>query len=93
MLGHFQGQYSNDQVHIPHVYMGPTLEWLTHLPPGQNGCHFADDIFRCIFVNDQGYQQLGKKKIPDFSLTTANPDDEFCILIKIFNEICAYVSN
>ena len=23
---------------------------LTH-PPGQNGCHFADDIFRCIFVN------------------------------------------
>ena len=21
--------------------------------PGQNGCHFADDIFRCIFVNDK----------------------------------------
>ena len=20
-------------------------------PPGQNGCHFAKDIFRCIFVN------------------------------------------
>ena len=20
-------------------------------PPGQNDCHFADDIFRCIFVN------------------------------------------
>ena len=20
-------------------------------PPGQNGCHFADDIFRCVFVN------------------------------------------
>ena len=21
--------------------------------PGQNGCHFTDDIFRCIFVNDR----------------------------------------
>ena len=23
----------------------------THLPPGQNARHFADDVFRCIFVN------------------------------------------
>ena len=22
-------------------------------PPGQNGHHFADDIFRCIFVNEK----------------------------------------
>ena len=22
-------------------------------PPGQNGCHFADDICRCIFVNEK----------------------------------------
>ena len=22
-------------------------------PPWQNGCHFADDIFRCIFVNEK----------------------------------------
>ena len=22
-------------------------------PPGQNGCHFADDIFRCIFMNER----------------------------------------
>ena len=22
-------------------------------PPGQNGCDFADDIFRCIFVNEK----------------------------------------
>ena len=22
-------------------------------PPEQNGLHFADDIFRCIFVNDK----------------------------------------
>ena len=25
---------------------------LTH-PPEQNGCHFADDIFKCIFVNEK----------------------------------------
>ena len=22
-------------------------------PPGQNGCHFADDIFICVFVNEK----------------------------------------
>ena len=22
-------------------------------PPGQNGCHFTDNIFRCIFVNEK----------------------------------------
>ena len=22
-------------------------------PPGWNGCHFTDDIFRCIFVNEK----------------------------------------
>ena len=26
---------------------------LTHLPPGQNDRHFADDTFRCIFVNEK----------------------------------------
>ena len=26
---------------------------LTHLPPGQDGRHFTDDIFRCIFVNEK----------------------------------------
>ena len=25
---------------------------LTHLPPGQNGRHFSDDIFKCIFMNE-----------------------------------------
>ena len=24
-------------------------------PPGQNGRHFADDIFMCIFVNEKVY--------------------------------------
>ena len=22
-------------------------------PPGQNGRHFADDVFRCIFMNEK----------------------------------------
>ena len=26
---------------------------LTHLPPGQNGCHFTDNIFRYILVNEK----------------------------------------
>ena len=28
---------------------------LTHLPPGQNGRLFAEDIFRCIFENEKFY--------------------------------------
>ena len=26
---------------------------LAHLPPGENGRHFADDIFNCIFMNEK----------------------------------------
>ena len=26
--------------------------YLTHLPPGQNGHLFADDVFKCIFLNE-----------------------------------------
>ena len=29
--------------------------YLTHLPPGQNGRHFADDIFKCIFLNENAW--------------------------------------
>ena len=29
--------------------------WLTHLPTGQNGRHFTDDIFKCIFMNSFVY--------------------------------------
>ena len=28
-------------------------QWINSSPPGQNGCHFADDIFSCIFVNEK----------------------------------------
>ena len=26
--------------------------WLNSSPPGQNGHHFADDIFKCLFLNE-----------------------------------------
>ena len=27
-------------------------------PPGQNGNHFTDDIFKCIFVNEKFYMSI-----------------------------------
>ena len=52
------------KVHIRSVIITYTLESLSSLigghqvtslnasPPGQNGRHFADDIFKCIFLNE-----------------------------------------
>ena len=46
----------------PRLYVSDTfIPWLfgnaehqcTINPPGKNGCHFADDIFTCIFLNDR----------------------------------------
>ena len=31
----------------------PWPEYVNSSPPGQNGRHFADDIFRFIFVNEK----------------------------------------
>ena len=28
------------------------MSWTNSSPPGQNGRHFADDIFECIFMNE-----------------------------------------
>ena len=30
-------------------------QWVRSSPSGQNGCHFADLIFRCIIVNKKFY--------------------------------------
>ena len=27
--------------------------WINSFPSGQNGCHFVDDIFRCISMNEK----------------------------------------
>ena len=33
-------------------------------PPGQNGRHFADDVFRCIFVSEKFLIQISLKFVP-----------------------------
>ena len=37
-------------------------------PPGQNGRYFADDIFRCIFVNEKLYVsiEISLKFVPKY---------------------------
>ena len=35
--------------------LNPDPSLVNSSPPGQNGRHFADDIFRCIFVNENFY--------------------------------------
>ena len=38
----------HDETHLHYVY----TDVLAH-PPGQNGHHFTEDIYRCIFVNQK----------------------------------------
>ena len=33
--------------------MHHSSQWVNSSPPEQHGRHFADDIFRCIFVNEK----------------------------------------
>ena len=42
-----------DTCHCPDGLSGDhcQYQWVNSIHPGQNGRHFADDIFRCIFVN------------------------------------------
>ena len=44
------------QLNLPNVAlwlcMG-SLYWVNTLRPRQNGCHFADDTFKCIFLNEK----------------------------------------
>ena len=42
-------------IHFIDIYISPTLNSSL---PGQNGRHFAKDIFRCIFVNEKFLFQL-----------------------------------
>ena len=42
------GLHNDDYFRVPYKYEADTI-W----NGGQNGRHFADDIFRCIFVNEK----------------------------------------
>ena len=35
-----------------HLYASSRGQWVNTLRPRQNGCHFTDDIFKCLFVNE-----------------------------------------
>ena len=35
------------------VDKGTRPQWVNSSSPGQNGRHFADDIFKCIFLNEK----------------------------------------
>ena len=39
--------------HTPSALLISIIYMINSSPPGQDGCHFADDIFKCIFVNEK----------------------------------------
>ena len=50
---------------------GAIKPWsVNSLTPGQNGCHFTDDIFRCIFVNEKFciLIRISLKFVPNFPI-------------------------
>ena len=49
------GDYFTWDSNLPPCYIlvSHCRETVNSSPPGQNGHHFADDIFRCIFVNEK----------------------------------------
>ena len=42
-------------------------QWVNTLRPGQNGLHFPDDIFRCIFLNENAWisSKISLKFVPN----------------------------
>ena len=46
--------YQQEQVRDQNYHNSSYWNWgFDSSTPGQNGCHFADDIFRCIFVTEK----------------------------------------
>ena len=53
------GQFSKPQyVNVRNHFVKKEVSWhwesliqVNSIPPGQNGCHFTDYIFKCIFIN------------------------------------------
>ena len=36
-------------------YAFARVQWINLSPPGRNGRHFVNDIFKCMFVNEKSY--------------------------------------
>ena len=53
MTWHHIGAKPLSKPMMSQFYKAYSFNELTDLPPGQNGRHFADDIFRCIFMNEK----------------------------------------
>ena len=62
------------QYNINHVYIHKDYKVINSTPPGQDGCHFADNIFRCILVNEKLciFIKISLKFIPKGSIDS-NP--------------------
>ena len=43
----------DDQILQCYIYGVSRSHWVNSSPCGQNGSHFTDDIFGCIFVNEK----------------------------------------
>ena len=52
LLALCEGNLLVDSAHQGPVTLGFDA-YFKSFPPGQNGRHFADDVFRCIFVNEK----------------------------------------
>ena len=60
-VGQYQWCHMASQCHCEAIHMSPDQQYdccvndstLNPSPPGQNGRDFAEDIFRCIFVNEK----------------------------------------
>ena len=45
----------NNEIKLEHSFMCGVLKYSTHLSPGQNSHHLADDIFKCLSMNENFY--------------------------------------
>ena len=70
---HFCALWWNEQLHRKE------RDWLNTLRPRQNGRHFADDIFKCIFLNENVWIpiEISLKFVPK------DPIDNILALVQI----------
>ena len=53
LFGYFGAKPLQDQSWWPRSILTYDITKWINSSPGQNGCHFADIIFRCIFMNEK----------------------------------------
>ena len=53
----FTGKWCHRERRLCH-YVPHTCKWINTLRPRQGGWHFADDIFKCIFLNEDAWMSI-----------------------------------